>query len=96
MPKSFLKTQNFLDENVPSRLLLERLNQHFDVEHIRDYIRHGQFDDTDVYQLAVSHGCIVVTLNGSDLRPLVGTLEGTSQESSTSRPAGRLQASIRS
>jgi predicted nuclease of predicted toxin-antitoxin system len=93
MPKRFFKHKILLDENMPSRLLLERLNQHFDVKHIRDDIRHGQIDDPDVYQLAVSQGRIVVTFNGSDFRPLVGTLDGH-EPGVIDVPAGWAAASI--
>ena len=45
MPKRFYKHKLLLDENMPSRPALPRLNQHFDVKHIRDDIHHGQIDD---------------------------------------------------
>ena len=76
MPKRFYKHKLLLDENMPSRPALPRLNQHFDVKHIRNDIHHGQIDDPDVYQLAATQGRIVVTFNGTDFRPLVGRLDG--------------------
>lgn len=74
MPKRFHKHKVLLDENMPARRLLKRLNQHFDVKHIRDDLRHGALDDPDVYQLATTQGRIVVTFNGRDFRSLVGAL----------------------
>jgi hypothetical protein len=76
MPKRFYKHKLLLDENMPFRPNLPRLNQHFDVKHIRDDIHHGQIDDLDVYQLGATQGRIVVTFNGTDFRPLIGRLDG--------------------
>jgi hypothetical protein len=45
MPKRFYKHKLLLDENMPSRPTLPRLNQHFDEKHICDDIHHGQIDD---------------------------------------------------
>jgi len=74
MPKSFYKHKVLLDENMPSRRLLKRLNHHFDVKHIRDDLRRGALDDAGIYQLAATQDRIVVTFNGRDFRPLVGTV----------------------
>ena len=63
-----------LDEHMLSRRLLNQLNHHFDVKHVRDDLRHGELGDPDVYQLAATQGRIVVTFNGRDFRSLVGTI----------------------
>ena len=74
MPKRFYKHKLLLDENMPSRLALPRLNEHFDVKHVRDDLHHGGTVDPDVYQLATAQKRTVVTFNGSDFKPLVDTL----------------------
>ena len=74
MPKRYHKHKLLFDENMDARQLFSRLNKHFDVKHIRDDLHHGSYDDSKVYQLAAAQSRIVVTLNGSDFRPLVGTL----------------------
>ena len=62
-----------LDENLPPRQVFVRLNQHFDVKHIKHDLRLGGSSDLDVYNLAVKLGRIIITYNGKDFRPLVGT-----------------------
>jgi predicted nuclease of predicted toxin-antitoxin system len=56
-----------------ARQLFPRLNQHFDVKHIRDDLHHGGDPDPAVYALAVAQGRIIVTVNGQDFHELVGT-----------------------
>lgn len=73
MPKRFYKHKLLFDENMASRQLFPRLNQHFDVKHIRDDLHHGGYPDPDVYDLAVAAVRIIVTVNGQDFRPLVST-----------------------
>lgn len=74
MPKRFHKHKLLLDENMPPRDRLRRLNQHFDVKHVRDDLKHGEIEDAEVYQLATSQDRIVITFNGPDFRVLVGKL----------------------
>ncbi len=74
MSKRFYKHKLLLDENMPPRSAFPRLNEHFDVKHVKDDLRHGGDDDEEVYKLATSQGRIVVTFNGSDFRPLAGSL----------------------
>jgi Domain of unknown function (DUF5615) len=71
MPKRFHKHKLLLDENMPPRAGFPRLNQHFDVKHVRDDLNHGALDDPEVYQLAVIQGRIVVTFNGDDFRAVL-------------------------
>ncbi len=66
MPKPYHKHKLFFDENMDSRRLYSRVNQHFDVKHIRDDLQHGGYTDPEVYRLALSEGRIIVTLNGRD------------------------------
>jgi predicted nuclease of predicted toxin-antitoxin system len=73
MSKRFHKHKLLFDENMEARQLFLRLNEHFDVKHVRDDLKQGGIDDEPVYQLAVAQGRIIITLNGDDFRPLVGT-----------------------
>ena len=75
MTKRFYKHKVLLDENMPVRTAFPRLNEHFDVKHVRDDLHQGETEDPDVYQLATVQNRILVTFNGDDFRPLVGALE---------------------
>lgn len=48
-----------------------RLNQHFDVKHIKHDLNHGGMDDLRVYKLAREQRRIILTTNGKDFRPLL-------------------------
>jgi hypothetical protein len=72
MSKRFYKHKLLFDENMAARQLFPRLNEHFDVKHVRDDLNQGGIDDPPVYDLAVAQGRIVITINGDDFRPLVG------------------------
>jgi predicted nuclease of predicted toxin-antitoxin system len=73
MPKRFPKHKLLFDENMAARQLFPRLNEHFDVKHVRDDLNRGGIDDPPVYDLAVAQGRIIITRNGDDFRPLAGT-----------------------
>ncbi len=49
MPKSFYKHKLLFDENMPRRLVFPRLNELFDVKHIRDDLGHGGISDPEVH-----------------------------------------------
>lgn len=76
MPKRFHKHKLLFDTNMPPRINLPRLNEHFDVKHVQDDFKHGELEDPEVFQLAVAQGRIVITFNGSDFRSLAGSLPG--------------------
>lgn len=73
MPKSFYKHKLLFDENMPPRSKYQRLNNHFDVKHIRDDLHRAGATDTDVYKLACKQGRIIVTINRDDFTKLIGT-----------------------
>jgi hypothetical protein len=50
-----------------------RLNEHYDVKHVRDDLHRGGSTDDAVYRLAAAQGRILVTENWSDFVDLVGT-----------------------
>ena len=71
MPKGFYKHKLLLDEHLPPRQYLSRLNEHFDVKHIKHDLRHGGMDDVLVHELAVAQGRIILTRNFKHFRPLL-------------------------
>jgi predicted nuclease of predicted toxin-antitoxin system len=72
MPKGFYKHKVLFDENLPNRLTFPRLNEAFDVKHLRDDFKQAGMDDPDVYELAVSQQRILVTYNSKHFRSLAG------------------------
>jgi len=71
MPKTFYKHKLLIDENLPPRQMLSRLNARFDVKHIKHDLRHGGMDDDQIHQLAGAQGRIILTINVKDFRPLL-------------------------
>jgi hypothetical protein len=71
MPKPFYKHKLLLDEHLPPRQFLPRLNEHFDVKHIKHDLHHGGMDDSPIHELAVKQGRIILTSNVKDFRPLL-------------------------
>jgi hypothetical protein len=50
-----------LDEHLPPRQFLPRLNEHFDVKHIKHDLHHGGMEDPPIHELAVKQGHIILT-----------------------------------
>jgi hypothetical protein len=71
MPKQFYKHKLLLDEHLPPRQALSRLNARFDVKHIKHDLHHGGMDDQPIYELARSQGRLILTSNVKDFRPLL-------------------------
>jgi hypothetical protein len=71
MPKGFYKHKLLLDEHLPPRQFLPRLNERFDVKHIKHDLRHGGMDDPLIHELAVEQGRIILTRNVKHFRPLL-------------------------
>ena len=71
MPKSFYKHKMLLDEHLPPRQLLSRLNKRFDIKHIKHDLHHGGMDDALIHALAVEQERIILTSNVKDFRPLL-------------------------
>jgi hypothetical protein len=71
MPKPFYKHKILLDEHLYHRRAYPLLNEHFDVKHIKDDLRHGGMDDASVHELSVKQGRIILTSNVKDFRPLL-------------------------
>jgi len=77
MPRTFYKHKLLLDENMPQRQIFPRLNEHFDVKHIRDDLHSGGFSDTQVYELAVAQQRLIVTYNVKDFKALADRSQET-------------------
>jgi len=70
MPKRFHKHKLLLDENMPERQSFPRLNELFDVKHIRDDLNSGGLADPQVYTLAAKQKRLLVTHNIKDFKAL--------------------------
>jgi predicted nuclease of predicted toxin-antitoxin system len=96
MPKPFYKHKLLLDEHLYYRRAYPLLNEHFDVKHIKDDLRHGGMDDQAIYELARSQGRIILTKNVKDFRTLLGNnspgVIGIPETWSTSRIDSKLTA----
>lgn len=62
-----------LDEGVPVKTLLPRINRRHDVKHIRDDLHLAGLSDRKVYQKATQDQRIVATFNGKDFVDLVSS-----------------------
>src|SRR5712691_4714781 len=77
MPKRFHKHKLLLDENMPARQVFERLNELFDVKHIRDDLNSGGLSDSKVYLLAAKKKRLIVTNNIKDFKILATQSQDT-------------------
>jgi predicted nuclease of predicted toxin-antitoxin system len=71
MPKRFYKHKTLLDEQVAPRQYFPRLNEHFDVKHIKHDLNLASLPDPQVYALASSQERIILTKNVKDFRALL-------------------------
>jgi len=71
MTQRFYKHKLLLDEQVSPRQYFPRLNEHFDVKHIKHDLNRAGLPDPQVYELAVKQGRIILTKNTKDFRPLL-------------------------
>lgn len=76
-----------LDEGIPVKTLLPRINQRHDVKHLRDDLHLLGLSDRKVYEKATHDKRIVVTFNGKDFIDLISAKEaGIIDLSSTLTP----------
>lgn len=71
MSKPFYKHKTLLDEHLPPRQVLARLNAHFDVKHIKHDLNLAGLPDPAIYELALKQSRIILTINIKDFRPLL-------------------------
>jgi len=77
MQKRFHKHKLLFDENMPHRLTFPRLNELFDVKHIRNDLKSGGIPDHQVYVLAVKLKRLLVTYNVKDFKSMATTSKET-------------------
>src|SRR5438874_12695315 len=77
MPKKFYKHKLLFEENMPQRQLFERLNELFDVKHIRDDLNNSGLPDPRVYALAGQLKRLLVTYNIKDFKDLASQSQET-------------------
>lgn len=68
MTRPFHKHKVLLDENMPERQAFPRLNERFDVKHIRDDLNGGGLSDQEVYNLAKKLKRLLITYNVKDFK----------------------------
>ncbi len=73
MTKRFYKYKILLDENMPPRSDLPRLNKHFNVKHVDHDLGQGGASDENIYMLAVSQKRVILTHNIKHFLSLAGT-----------------------
>ena len=70
MARTFYKHTLLLDEGFPPRWYFPRVNERFDVKHIKDDFRKIGLPDTEVYAFAVREKRLIVIYNAKDFRRL--------------------------
>jgi predicted nuclease of predicted toxin-antitoxin system len=76
MPK-FHKHKLLFDENMPNRRSFPRLNELFDVKHIRDDLNNAGMADPQVFSLAAKLKRLLVTYNIKDFRSIATQNQNT-------------------
>ena len=71
MPKRFYKHKTLLDEQISPRQFFPRLNELFDVKHIKHDLNLAGLPDPEIYELARKQSRIILTKNVKDFRPLL-------------------------
>lgn len=61
-----MKCKLLLDENIPPRKNLVRLNSRFNLRHIREDYKKSGISDRDIFEIAEKEGRIIVTFNEKD------------------------------
>ena len=70
MTRKLYKHKLLLDENFPPRRRFSKLNQLYDVKHIREDFGYVGLNDPPVHKVAIEQGRLVITFNDKDFRPL--------------------------
>jgi predicted nuclease of predicted toxin-antitoxin system len=71
MPKSFYKHKLLLDEHLFYRRFYPKLNERFDVKHIKHDLHFEGMADALIYELALEQDRIILTTNVKDFKPLL-------------------------
>jgi hypothetical protein len=70
MPSKLYKHKLLLDEGFPPRVYFPRLNQRFDVKHVKADLRKIGLPDEQVYALAAEQKRLIITYNAKDFKRL--------------------------
>jgi hypothetical protein len=70
MPSKFYKHKLLLDEGFPPRIYFPRLNQRFNVKHIKSDLKKVGLPDEEVYDIAARQKRLIVTYNTKDFKRL--------------------------
>lgn len=70
MPPRFYKHKLLLDEGLYPRKSLPRVNNRYDIKHIKHDLKGAGFEDEEVYKIAVRQKRIIVTYNTRHFRKL--------------------------
>ena len=77
MTSRFYKHKILLDEGFPPRVYFPRLNQRFDVKHVKSDLKKIGLPDSEVYSLAVEQKRLIVTYNTKDFKRLADASKET-------------------
>lgn len=70
MPPKFFKHKLLLDEGLYQRKSLPRINNRYNIKHIKHDFRRGGIKDKEVYEIARKQKRIIITYNIDDFRKL--------------------------
>ena len=77
MTSRFYKHKVLLDEGFPPRIYFPRLNQRFDVKHVKSDLKKIGLPDREVYSLAAEQKRLIVTYNTKDFKRLADASKET-------------------
>jgi hypothetical protein len=77
MTSRFYKHKVLLDEGFPPRIYFPRVNQRFDVKHVKNDLRKIELPDEEVYELAAMQKRLIVTYNAKDFKRLAANSTDT-------------------
>lgn len=70
MPPKFYKHKLLIDEGIFPRRSLRRINNRYNIRHIKHDLHHGGITDKAVYELACRQNRIIITYNIADFKKL--------------------------
>ena len=89
MPRKFYKHKLLLDEGLYPRNVLHRINNRYNIKHIKHDLNSGGISDRHVYEIARKQKRIIITYNIGDFKKLarkssdagvIGTAQGITPE----------------
>lgn len=77
MPPRFYKHKLLLDEGIFPRQSLRRINNRYNIKHIKHDLKKGGIEDQEVYEIACKGKRIIITYNIGDFRKLARQSKNT-------------------